>query len=55
VQISFSIPGQIAEVLVLEGQEVKVGQVIARLAGGEQAQAAVKTAELELLNAQQSL
>lgn len=55
VRLSFAAAGQIAEVLVSEGQEVEAGQVIARLGGSEQAEAAVKAAELELLSAQQSL
>lgn len=55
VTLSFEIPGKIAEVLVQEGQAVKAEQVIARLVGDEQVEAAVKAAELELLNAKQSL
>ena len=55
VTLSFAAPGQISDVLVQEGQEVAAGQVIARLGGGEQAEAVVKAAELELLNARQSL
>ena len=55
VTLSFAAPGQISDVLVQEGQEVAAGQVIAQLGGGEQAEAMVKAAELELLNARQSL
>jgi multidrug resistance efflux pump len=53
--LSFATPGQIGDVLVLEGQPVQAGQVIARLADIEQANAAIRAAEMELLNAQQNL
>lgn len=52
---SFSIPGQIAEVLVKDGDEVKTGQTLARLVSSPQAQAALANAQREALAAQQAL
>jgi len=54
-QLSFSTSGTIEEVLVGEGEEVNAGQVITRLEGREQLEAAIKAAELELLSASQAL
>lgn len=54
VNISFKTGGQIAEVMIQEGDTVEGGQVIARLADSEQLEVAVANAELELLNAQQA-
>lgn len=53
--LSFQQPGPLAEVLVEEGDEVSAGQVLARLGDRARLEAALKTAELEQLNAQQSL
>lgn len=53
--LSFASTGTVAEIVVPEGKMVKTGDVIARLKGTERAQAAVTTAELELLTAQQAL
>jgi multidrug resistance efflux pump len=53
--LAFTATGLVAEVLVKEGEVVTTGQELARLSGQEQAQAALKAAELELLTAQQEL
>lgn len=53
--LSFTTSGVVAEVLVEEGDQVQAGQVLARLNGDEQLQAAVAAAELELLMAEQEL
>lgn len=55
VQLAFTASGQIAEVLVEEGALVKNGDVLARLSGRKQLEAAIAVAELELFNAQQAL
>jgi multidrug resistance efflux pump len=55
VQLSFNMPGVIAEVLVEEGQEIEQGQVIARLDQRPRLASAVAAAELEVINAQQAL
>lgn len=52
---SFSIPGQIAEVLVKDGDTVEAGQVLARLSTTPESQLALVRAQQELLNAQQAL
>ncbi len=52
---SFSIPGQVAEVLVQDGEVVQSGQVLARLEGFPEAQAALARAQQEVLAAQQAL
>lgn len=54
VNLSFKTGGQVAEVMVEEGDSIESGQVIARLADSEQLEVAVANAELELLNAQQA-
>jgi HlyD family secretion protein len=46
--------GEVAEVLVNTGDTVEAGQVLARLANREQAEAALSTANLELESAQQA-
>ena len=53
--LNFEQAGKVAEVLVEEGQQVKQGDVLARLSNREQMDAALKAAELEQLNAQQAL
>lgn len=53
--LSFMITGYVEEVLVNSGDLISADQVIARLEGREQATAAVKASELELLIAQQAL
>jgi HlyD family secretion protein len=55
VNLSFNTPGLVAEVLVSEGQTVEEGAVLAHLSNREQAQAAVVTGQLDVLNAQQAL
>jgi multidrug resistance efflux pump len=55
VTLGFAAAGKVVEVLVKEGRPVTQGQVIARLEGGEQAQAAVAAAELGVVQAQQAL
>lgn len=52
---SFSRPGQIAEVLVQDGEEVQTGQVLAKLASSPEAQLALFRAQQEALAAQQAL
>ncbi|MCJ7701752.1 MAG: HlyD family efflux transporter periplasmic adaptor subunit, partial [Anaerolineales bacterium] len=47
--------GVVAEVLVDEGDSVEAGQVLVRLEGTEQLQAAVSAAQFELANAQYAL
>jgi HlyD family secretion protein len=53
--LAFAATGEVVEVLVQEGERVSAGQVIARLGGRQQSEAIEKTAELELLAAQQAL
>ena len=53
--LSFAGNGMIDEVMVQEGQQVKAGDVIGRLRGGDNMTAAVTAAQLELLNANQAL
>ncbi|NJD60630.1 MAG: hypothetical protein C3F13_01440 [Anaerolineales bacterium] len=53
--LSFAATGEVVEILVQEGETVSTGQVIARLGGKQQTEASVKSAELELLAAQQAL
>jgi len=52
--LSFKAAGQVAEILITEGDTVEAGQVIARLDNSEQLLSAVANAEAELLNAQQA-
>ncbi len=54
VQLSFLSSGQVAEVLVKEGDVVKKGDVVARLKNREQLEAAIAGAEAELVAAQQA-
>ncbi len=54
-QAGFPQAGMVAEVLVVEGESVKAGDVIARLDGTERAEAAVAASKLELLSAEQAL
>jgi multidrug resistance efflux pump len=55
LDLSFSVPGQVAEVLVKDGDSVTVGQVLARLASAPEAQTALARARQEELAAQQAL
>jgi multidrug resistance efflux pump len=54
-QLAFSISGEIEAITPTVGEQVQAGQVLARLAGGEQFQAVVSAAELDVLNAQQTI
>lgn len=55
VDLSFQVSGKVIEVLVKEGDQVKTGDILARLGDREQVEAEVANAEVELLNAQQAL
>lgn len=55
VDLSFSISGTVAELYVKTGERVSAGQVLARLADTGKLEAAVASAELEALQAQQTL
>ena len=55
VNLSFNAGGQVAEVLVAEGDRIEDGQVIAKLSHYEQAASAVAKAEIEVVSAQQAL
>lgn len=54
-QMAFALGGELEMVNVEVGDKVEAGQVLARLAGTEQLQAALSKAELEVLVAQQAL
>jgi multidrug resistance efflux pump len=54
VLLSFTVRGTVAEILVDEGQSVKSGDVLARLADREQAEASLAASTLELTAAQQA-
>jgi multidrug resistance efflux pump len=49
------MPGRVAEVLVTDGEVVKAGQELARLAESAEANAALKRAKQEVLTARQAL
>ena len=53
-RLSFNARGTVAEILVSEGQQVRRGDVLARLSDREQAQAAIAASTLELTAAQQA-
>jgi len=55
LDLSFSVPGQVDEVLVKEGGRVRSGQVLARLVDSPEVQSALAGAEKEALAAQQAL
>lgn len=55
VNLSFNIPGTVAELPFQEGQSVQSGELIASLDQRERLAAAVTSAELELINARQAL
>jgi multidrug efflux pump subunit AcrA (membrane-fusion protein) len=51
--LTFASGGEIAEVLVKKGDQVRAGQILARLGDRQQAEANLAAAELEQLSAQQ--
>ena len=51
--LSFTVRGKVAEILVSEGDLVREGDVLIRLADREQAEAALAASQLELITAQQ--
>jgi multidrug resistance efflux pump len=53
--LSTAASGQVTEILAQEGQQVEAGAVLLRLGDREQYQADLAAAELDLLNAKQSL
>ncbi len=53
--LTFETQGILAEVAATEGQMVKAGDVIARLRGSAQQEAAVAAAKLEVLSAEQAI
>ncbi len=53
-RLSFNARGTVAEILVSEGQQVRQGDVLARLSDREQAQSALAGSTLELTSAQQA-
>lgn len=55
VNLSFNRGGLVEEVLFREGDTVAAGETLAKLSNQEQLQAAVVSAELELLNVQQEI
>ncbi len=54
-QLAFALGGRVESIQIALGEQVTAGQVLARLAGIEELQAAVSAAELQVLNAQQAL
>src|SRR5947209_11885716 len=55
LSLSFAAGGQVAKVLVAEGDTLAAGAVIAQLKSSEALQAQVSTAQLNLLSAQQAV
>ncbi|MCJ7700858.1 MAG: efflux RND transporter periplasmic adaptor subunit, partial [Anaerolineales bacterium] len=55
IQLSFVTAGQVAEILVQEGQAVKAGDVLARLGEREPLEASLSGTELELLTSKLEL
>lgn len=55
VGLAFTTAGQIDEVFFREGDQVKKGDVLARLSGKKQLEAVIAAAEFELFSAQQAL
>ena len=54
-QLAFAAPGKIISLTVAAGDTVQAGQVLATLAGADRLAAAVEAANLEVLNARQSI
>ncbi len=55
VELAFASSGRLTEVLVEEGEQVKAGDVIARLGDREPLESSVAAAQMELLSARQEL
>lgn len=55
VDLSFKVSGEVEEIVVDEGGQVKAGEVIVRLKGDQSLQAKLTLAEQGLVNAQQAL
>jgi HlyD family secretion protein len=55
VQLASALGGDVLEVNAREGEQVKAGQVLVRMSGSEKLTAAVESARMELLSAQQAL
>ncbi|HVP21428.1 MAG TPA: efflux RND transporter periplasmic adaptor subunit [Anaerolineaceae bacterium] len=55
VDLGFNTSGMVKEVLVSEGQQVKAGQILARLYSQERIQVDLTAAKLELANAQKEI
>jgi multidrug efflux pump subunit AcrA (membrane-fusion protein) len=55
VDLRFSLPGFVKEILVTENQQVKAEEVIAKLDGYEEMAAQISSAESQVLSAQQAL
>lgn len=53
--LSVSMPGIISEIFVERGDKVQEGQVLVRLKGKEEIQAAITQAKMELISAEQAL
>ncbi len=54
ISLSFLAPGQVAEVLVEEGDLVETGQVLARLGNREEIESSIANIRVELLSAEQA-
>ncbi len=54
-QLTFAAPGKVISLTVAAGDTVQAGQVLATLAGADRLAAAVEAANLEVLNARQSI
>lgn len=55
LDLSFNVPGEVAEILVEDGQSVRQGQVLARLVESPEVLATLARAEQDVLLAQQAL
>lgn len=53
--LAYKVEGEVAEIVVLEGGQVKAGDVIVRLKGDETLRAELTLAEQEMVDAQQAL
>lgn len=55
LDLSFNSPGVVAEVLVVEGQDVKKGDILARLRDEEKMALSMSEAKLEVMNAEKAI